>query len=179
MARFAPSAAARVLPPSRPAQGARHGLSFGATEHLSLPRSYPRLRDVGTYLGWFGPLTRGVKVLGAAQAELERLPGASALVERVAARMLRNATGGPDAAARARMTSTVVAVARDARGAELASVRLAGVDPYTLTARLLAWGATQLTDGASPPAGARGPVEAFGLDTMARGLAGAGLPRVR
>ncbi len=35
-------------------------LSFGGSEHFGLPRSYPWLRTVGTYLGWFGPLTRGV-----------------------------------------------------------------------------------------------------------------------
>ena len=154
------------------------GLSFGGSEHLSLPRSYPRLRNIGTYLGWFGPLTRGVKVAGAAQAGLEKLPGASALIDRASARLVRGASGGPDAATRARMTSRVVAVARDARGNELASARLEGVDPYTLTARLLVWGGLRLLDGAAPPAGARGPVEAFGPDTMARALADAGLPRV-
>jgi short subunit dehydrogenase-like uncharacterized protein len=154
------------------------GLSFGATEHLSLPRSYPRVRTIGTYLGWFGRLTKGMSVLSAAQAELERVPGAGKLIDRATGRLLRNASGGPDATARARMTSRVVAVARDARGRQLATARLEGVDAYTLTARLLAWGATQLRDGASPPAGARGPIEAFGVGTMARALAAAGLPRV-
>jgi short subunit dehydrogenase-like uncharacterized protein len=154
------------------------GLSFGGSEHLALPRSYPRLRNIGTYLGWFGPLTKGVKVLSAAQAELERLPRASALIDRAGRRLVRGVGGGPDAAARARMTSRVVAVARDARGRELASAHLEGVDPYTLTARLLVWGADQLRDGASPAAGGRGPVEAFGLDRVARALVDAGLPRV-
>lgn len=154
------------------------GLSFGATEHLSLPRSYPRLRTIGTYLGWFGPLTKTVKALGGAQAELERLPAARALIERVSGRFVHSGGGGPDAPTRARMTSRVIAVARDQRGGQLATVRLEGVDPYTLTARLLAWGAIQLRDGAAVPPGARGPVEAFGVDTMARALDEAGLPRV-
>ncbi|MBJ7595906.1 MAG: saccharopine dehydrogenase NADP-binding domain-containing protein [Candidatus Dormibacteraeota bacterium] len=152
-------------------------LSFGGSEHLGLPRSYPRLRTIGTYVGWFGPLTKGVKVLGAAQTELERLPGASTLIDRATHRFARGSTGGPDAAARGRMTSRVVAVARDARGKELATARLEGVDAYTLTARLLVWGAMQLRDGAAAAAGARGPVEAFGLDTMAHALADTGLPR--
>jgi short subunit dehydrogenase-like uncharacterized protein len=155
------------------------GLSFGATEHLSLPRSYPRLRTVGTYLGWFGALTTGVSVLGAAQAGLEKLPGAAAVIDRAAERLTAKAGGGgPDSAARARMTSRVVAIARDASGAELARALLEGIDPYTLTARLLAWGATALRDGASARPGARGPVEAFGLDTVTRALADAGLARV-
>jgi hypothetical protein len=70
-----------------------------------------------------------------------------------------------------------VAVARDAEDRELATVRLHGVDGYTLTARLLVWGAQQLRDRRGP-AGARGPVEAFGLDVVTRALAGAGLPEV-
>ncbi len=154
------------------------GLSFGGSEHFGLPHSYPRLQTIGTYLGWFGPLTKAVRAFSSAQAELERLPGVSALVERATEPLTRRSGGGPDAAARARMTSRVVAVARDAGGRELARARLEGVDAYTLTARLLVWAATRLRDGATPTAGARGPVEAFGLDTMARALADAGLPRV-
>jgi short subunit dehydrogenase-like uncharacterized protein len=153
------------------------GLSFGGSEHLALPRSYPRLQTIGTYLGWFGPLTSAVAAAGAAQAALDRVPGVSSLTDRLAARVAPGSTGGPDAAARARTTSTFVAVARDAAGRQLAGARLQGIDGYTLTARLLVWGALQLRDGSSPPAGARGPIEAFGLDTMARALAGAGLPR--
>lgn len=154
------------------------GLSMGGSEHIALPRSHPQLRTVGTYLGWFGPFTRVVQAAGAGQAALERVPGVTPLMDRLVARLAPGSTGGPDGAARARARSTVVAVARDAAGAELATVRLSGVDVYTLTARLLAWAARQLRDGAAPAAGARGPVEAFGLDTMARALAGAGLPVV-
>jgi short subunit dehydrogenase-like uncharacterized protein len=153
-------------------------LSFGGSEHLALPRSYPRLRTIGTYLGWFGPLTKVVGLAGAAQSALARVPGVSGLLDSAASRLLPGSSGGPDAAARARTTSTFVAVARDSRGRELATVRLHGVDGYTLTGRLLAWGAQQLRDGVAPPPGARGPVEAFGLDPMARALADAGLPRV-
>ena len=154
------------------------GLSVGGSEHIALPRSYPQLHSVGTYMGWFGPFTRIVQAAGAGQAALNRLPGMPRVIERVAGRLLPGSTGGPDAATRARARSTVVAVARDADGSELAAVRLHGVDVYTLTARVLAWGARRLRDGAPPAAGARGPVEAFGLETMARALAGAGLPVV-
>lgn len=153
------------------------GLSFGGSEHFGLPRSYPRLRTVGTYLGWFGPLTKGVRAVGAGQALLEQVPGASGLIDRATSRLAPGSSGGPDAEARARTRSTFVAVARDARGRELARARLHGVDGYTLTARLLAWGALRLRDGTAPTAGARGPIEAFGLDTMVRTLADAGLPR--
>jgi short subunit dehydrogenase-like uncharacterized protein len=154
------------------------GLSFGGSEHLALPRSYPRLREVGTYIGWFGPLTRAAKAAGAGRTIVEKLPGVPRLLDRAIGRLAPGSTGGPDGPARARSSSTIVAVARDASGRELATVRLRGVDGYTLTGRLIAWAAIELRDGASPPPGARGPVEAFGLDTMARALAAAGLPRV-
>jgi short subunit dehydrogenase-like uncharacterized protein len=154
------------------------GLSFGGSEHFGLPRSYPRLRTVGTYLGWFGPLTNVVKVAGAGQDLLEQLPGATRLIDRAAARLAPGSTGGPGADARAKMRSTFVAVSRTARDRELGGARLHGLDAYTLTARLLVWGAVHLRDGAAPAPGARGPVEAFGLETMARALADAGLPRV-
>jgi short subunit dehydrogenase-like uncharacterized protein len=154
------------------------GLSFGGSEHFGLPRSYPRLRTIGTYLGWFGPLTKGVRAVGAGQALLEQVPGASGLIDRATARLAPGSSGGPDAEARAKTRSTFVAVACDARGRELARACLHGVDAYTLTARLLAWGALRLRDGTAPAAGARGPIEAFGLDPMARALADAGLPRV-
>jgi short subunit dehydrogenase-like uncharacterized protein len=152
-------------------------LSFGGSEHFGLPRSYPRLRTVGTYLGWFGPLTKSVQVAGLGQAAVERLPGVSQFIDRASERILPGSTGGPNAAARARARSTFVAVARDANEQELATVRLHGVDGYTLTARLLVWGARQLRERPSP-AGARGPIEAFGLDAATRMLAAAGLPQV-
>jgi hypothetical protein len=32
----------------------RPGVSLGATEHFTLPRTFPQLREVNAYLGWFG-----------------------------------------------------------------------------------------------------------------------------
>lgn len=154
------------------------GVSFGGSENIALPRTYPRLRTVGTYLGWFGSLTGGVHALGRAQNALRAVPGGGSVVETVTAPLRRSRGGGPDAVARSRSQSLVVAVARDAGGAPLATVRLRGIDPYTLTARLLVWGAVQLRDGRAAAPGARGPVEAFGLATMVRALEDAGLPRV-
>ena len=34
------------------------GVSVGSSEHFTLPRVAPRLREVNAYLGWFGPLSR-------------------------------------------------------------------------------------------------------------------------
>jgi hypothetical protein len=70
-----------------------------------------------------------------------------------------------------------VAVAADAQGRELAQVRLRGPDPYTLTARLLAWGAGRAAGHGLAGTGALGPVDAFGLETLQAGAAAAGLVR--
>jgi short subunit dehydrogenase-like uncharacterized protein len=70
------------------------GLSFGGSEHLALPRSYPRLRTIGTYLGWFGPLTKAVAVAGAGQAVLQKVPGTTAAMDRISGRLAPGSTGG-------------------------------------------------------------------------------------
>src|SRR5918997_2047429 len=36
----------------------REAISVGGAEHYGLPASYPTLREVNVYLGWFGPLAR-------------------------------------------------------------------------------------------------------------------------
>jgi hypothetical protein len=70
-----------------------------------------------------------------------------------------------------------VAVAADDAGRELAAVRLRGPDPYTLTARLLAWGAGRAAGHGLASTGALGPVDAFGLAALQAGAAAAGLER--
>jgi hypothetical protein len=72
----------------------------------------------------------------------------------------------------------VVAVAADDGGRELARAELRGPDPYTLTARLLAWGARRAAGHGLLATGALGPVEAFGLEALQAGAATAGLERV-
>jgi hypothetical protein len=75
------------------------------------------------------------------------------------------------------MYSDVVAVAGDANGTMLAAVRLSGGDPYSFTAPLLAWAAGRAAAGGVRPAGALGPVEAFGLDALEAACASAGFHR--
>jgi hypothetical protein len=70
-----------------------------------------------------------------------------------------------------------VAEVTDESGTVLASVTLAGGDPYDFTAAILAWGAQTALDGGLRGAGALGPVEAFGLEPLTAGAAGAGLTR--
>jgi hypothetical protein len=53
-----------------------------------------------------------------------------------------------------------------------------GVDGYTYTGRILAWGAIAALEGGLRGSGALGPVKAFGLDELERGSAQAGIERV-
>jgi short subunit dehydrogenase-like uncharacterized protein len=91
--------------------------------------------------------------------------------------MVKGSTGGPDEQARAKGSSYVIATAFDAAGAELAEVRITGVDGYTFTADILAWGAERAAAGGLEGTGALGPVDAFGLDVLEAGAAEAGLAR--
>jgi short subunit dehydrogenase-like uncharacterized protein len=152
-------------------------VSYGGSEHYALPRLAPDLREVEVYLGWFGRRSRSVQAAAAVGAPLTRLPGTRALARAAAGRLGRRTGQGPDEAARQRGRSLIVALAGDAEGRELAQVRLRGPDPYTLTARLLAWGARRAAGHGLAGTGALGPVDAFGLEALQAGAAEAGLLR--
>jgi hypothetical protein len=105
---------------------------------------------------------------------LERLPGVRGALDRVARRIQRSraAPGAGDT-----IRSDVVAVAADARGRRLATVHLAGGDPYSFTAPILAWAAGRAAAQGVRPAGALGPAEAFGLTSLESACAEAGFHR--
>jgi short subunit dehydrogenase-like uncharacterized protein len=147
------------------------GVSVGSSEHFTLPRVAPQLREVNVYLGWFGPFSRPMQVfsLGAS------LPGASHLLKLAGERFVKGSTGGPDAEARKRSGSHIVAIAYDGAGRELAEVHVTGVDGYTFTGRILAWGAQLAAEGGLQGIGALGPVDAFGLVALTGGCRWAGL----
>jgi len=156
----------------------RPAVSTGSSEHFSLPRLYPELSEVNTYLGWFGPLSRPLQGLSAGTALLRALPGATRVVQGGLRRVVKGSTGGPDAAARARGGSHVVAIAYGRADEQLAEVRLGGANGYDFTAAMLAWAATSALAGEITGVGALGPVEAFGLEALERGCAAAGIARV-
>ena len=93
----------------------------------------------------------------------------------VGERLVKGSSGGPDGQTRAKFGSHVVAIAYDAGGRELCEVHVSGVDGYTFTGRILAWGAEQASTGGLQGTGALGPVEAFGLVALADGCRWAGL----
>jgi short subunit dehydrogenase-like uncharacterized protein len=153
-------------------------ISVGSSEHLTLPRVHPTLREVDAYLGWFGPASRAVQAISLGMAGATKIPGAKAALEAASARLVKGSTGGPDAAARSRSGSLVLAEAFDASGTRLASARLEGVNGYDFTARVLAWGARTAAAGGLRGAGALGPVDGFGLDALQVGCAEAGIERI-
>jgi hypothetical protein len=155
----------------------RHGLSVGASEHFALPRTHSGLREVNVYLGWLGGLTRAAGVLSRATPFIAAIPGAKRVTEALADRVILSAnrdvpvaSGDDDA-----ISSRIVAEAFDGNGTRLASVDLFGGDPYDFTARVLAWAAITAASEGVAASGAVGPVEAFGLEGLVRGCAGAGL----
>jgi short subunit dehydrogenase-like uncharacterized protein len=148
----------------------REAVSLGGAEHLTLPASYPRLREVNTYLGWFGQLARPLQAASLAGSVALRVPGARALA-RIAGERAASMGGEPKSGSG---VSHVVAEAFGAAGERLSEVQLSGSEPYALTAGILAWAAQQHAAGA----GALGPVQAFGLEALEAGCRQAGLERV-
>ena len=156
--------------------GARQGISVGGSEHIALPRVHAGLREVNVYLG--GPGPRAMQGASAAIAALGRIPGVRGGMGALAAKAIKGSTGGPDAAARSRTGSLVLAEARSAAGDVLARVRLEGANVYEFTGRMLAWAAERAAAGALTGTGALGPVDGFGLDELERGVADSGISRV-
>jgi short subunit dehydrogenase-like uncharacterized protein len=151
------------------------GVSVGSSEHFTLPPLASRLREVNTYLGWFGPASRAMQGMSACTSIAMKVPGVEGLWNSASERFVQGSTGGPDAEARAKSGSHMVAIAYDAAGRELTEVHLKGVDGYTFTGRMLAWAAERAAGGGLRGTGALGPVEAFGLDQLVAGCAEAGI----
>jgi short subunit dehydrogenase-like uncharacterized protein len=153
-------------------------ISVGSSEHFTLPRLHPGLAEVNTYLGWFGTGSYAMPVVSAVNSGLVRIPGLKSGLDRVIERFVPISTGGPDAEARAASGSAIVAIAYADGGRELGSVEVRGVNGYTFTGQVLAWGAASALEAGMEDAGALGPVSAFGLDRLQGGCAEAGISRV-
>jgi short subunit dehydrogenase-like uncharacterized protein len=151
------------------------GVSVGSSEHFALPRVAPRLREVNAYLGWFGPASRAMQAMSAGTSLAMKVPGVDRLWSAAGERFVQGSTGGPDEAARSKSGSHIVAIAYDAAGRPLSEVHVTGVDGYTFTGRMLAWGAERAAAGALKGTGALGPVDAFGLEELVAGCAEAGI----
>lgn len=155
----------------------RTAASVPGSEHLGLTRAYPRLRDADVYLGLPAVAAHGLQVTSLLAGAVARVDPVKRLAEDTLTRLVKGSTGGPAPSARTRTRTRVVAEVSDDTGKALASVTLAGGDPYGFTAAILAWGARAALDGGLRGTGALGPVEAFGLDRLSAGAAEAGLVR--
>ncbi|MCX5042917.1 saccharopine dehydrogenase NADP-binding domain-containing protein [Aldersonia sp. NBC_00410] len=155
----------------------RTSVSVSSTEHLSLPRVYPRLREVRVGLGAAGVATPAVWALGRVGQEVLRIPGIRSRVRDLVIARLPGSGGGPSEEHNATSGCLVTAHAYAPDGTELSRVVLTGPSVYGFTAKILAWGAEQLACGVAKDVGAVGPVEAFGLDELERGCASVGLHR--
>ncbi len=154
------------------------GFTVGGTEHYGLPRVSAQVRDVGVYVGWFGPRTRLLSGFSRALEPVRRVPGARSLTSLASGLVARRSGRGPSQEFREQTGSHIVAVASDRDGNSLAEVHLAGPNPYTFTGDILAWGARHALGKGVEGSGALGPVEAFGLEGLQRGCAEAGMQRV-
>lgn len=156
----------------------RLALLVGASEPLVLPRSAPGVTDVAVYLGWFGAATRLIQLGSYLRPVLRRLRRPTNHAARAGRRPARTGEG-PDAQARTRTGTLVVAQAFDSEGRELSRVTLRGPNPYQLTGALMAWAAGKLAAGDVTATGALGPVDAFGLDSLTTACADFGLRESR
>jgi short subunit dehydrogenase-like uncharacterized protein len=164
----------RTLPS---ADGERPAVSLGTSEHFALPRTFPQLREVNSYLGWFGRLSRPLHLMSRAGALL-RAPGLRSLNE-VAVERLAAGSGGRLPPEGERVGTHTVAIAYGERGRTLAEVHLKGSDGYELTGELLAWGAERVATKGLERTGALGPVEAFGIGELESACRSFGLVRDR
>lgn len=150
-----------------------NALYVPGSECLALPASYPQLTDVNVYLG-IGTMTPLLSAFSHAQTKvLFRLPLYKRLMNWLANRIVSSGKG-PSDEERANTGARVVGIAYDADGNALATAELHGVNVYTYTAGILAWGAEQALNDRLKTSGALGPVRAFGLDALIEGNRQAG-----
>jgi hypothetical protein len=152
----------------------REAISVGGAEHYALPASFPALREVNVYLGWFGPVSRPLQAGSLFGSVVQRVPGVRPALRMAGERAL-GLLHGPPRGETPGGRSWIAAEAYDAAGRQLSEVHLAGVDGYEFTASFMAWAAQERVPGT----GALGPVEAYGLERLEAGAVAAGLERVR
>ncbi len=157
----------------------RQGISVGTSEAFSLPRVYPGLKDVEVYLGWFGRQSRAMQGFSLVGSGMTKIPGVRQAGNAAVGRFVKTSTGGPDEEARKNGGSLFAAEALDGSGNVIATVGTEGISGYEFTGLFLAWAAEATSKGeaAQAGAGARGPVEAFGLDRLESGCAESGIKR--
>ena len=109
---------------------------------------------MNVYLGWFGPLARGITMTSRATAFAGRVPGLrDALV--AGAGKLAAMGDAPAEGTTPGGLSWIAAAAYDEAGGQLAEVHLSGADGYDFTAGMLAWAARRIAAHGRPTSPAR------------------------
>jgi short subunit dehydrogenase-like uncharacterized protein len=152
------------------------GISVGGSEHFAVHALHPQLRDIDVLLGRPGFGGRVTPALTAMLVIAKKIPGIDAKFYSILGS--EGSTGGPDAEARSRSRSLIVADAHSASGELIHRVEMQGPNGYDFTARILAWASVQAAQGAITQTGAVGPVAAFGLDALRAAAEGVGLKQV-
>ncbi|MBO0906936.1 saccharopine dehydrogenase family protein [Arthrobacter sunyaminii] len=155
-------------------RGHKTGLLVPGTEVLFLPDAFPQLDSVSVYNGWFSPFSRAMSLMSAASSAVAQSPRGRRVMEKLSSPIVGK-PGGPDSARRAKTRTQVVATVAGTDGELLSAVQLTGPNVYTLTGELIAWGAEQLCDRQDLAPGVASPLSAFGLASLTRGCADAGL----
>lgn len=140
------------------------GVSVGGSEHFAVHSLHPQLRDIDVLLGRQGLGGRITPALTAMLSVAAKIPGLGARL--YSALGSEGSTGGPDAQARSRSRSLIVADARSASGELISRVEMDGPNGYDFTAGILAWASVVASGGAVDQTGAVGPVAAFGLEPL-------------
>ncbi len=146
-------------------------MTLGSSEAITLPQAYPELDTVDVYQGGLGAATPVVAQVG----RLASIPGAGRIVGALNRIVECASPSGPEAAARARAGTHVVAIAYSRAGHVLSEVTLRGPSVYDVTADLTAWAAQRAAGGEVHGHGPLGPVQAFGLDELQAGHQAAGM----
>ncbi len=152
------------------------GVSVGGSEHFAVRSLHPQLRDIDVLLGRPGLGGRLTPALTAIVSGATKIPGVSAKLRSILGS--EGSDGGPDAEARSRSGSLIVAEARSASGELIHHIEMRGPNGYDFTARILAWASVEAARGAITQVGALGPVAAFGLHAFGAAAQDAGLRQV-
>ena len=144
----------------------RPASSVPGSEHIALPRSYPQLQEVNTFLGWFGNASYFMPLLSGLHALLFKIPGYFSLLDKFAQTRNHSEGKGPNKQERADCETQVQAITYNSQGIALSEATLLGANPYEFTADMLALAAIEGLKEGYFETGALGPIEAFGYDKL-------------
>jgi len=160
------------------ANKSRAAISVSTSEGFFLPKSFPHVKDINVYLGWFGVASYLLQFMAITSSMFLKLPGSGKLLQKIQPFLFKSKGKGPDKEARDRGASQVQAIAYNKEGKVLSQFELEGVHGYTFTANMLAWVAEQLSQHEVTQSGALGPVEVFGASGLLEACEESGLMAV-